>query len=104
MVYVYCCYIIVLCIVYCVCGYLYALFKKFYHWGVGFTYGMFIWAISLIAIPFLFYQHPFVLNYTNETLIGLACISIMYGLFIGYSISFDYHMLKIQNKNDSLNN
>lgn len=82
----------------------YALFKKFYHWGVGFTYGMFIWAIFLIAIPFLFYQHPFVLNYTNETLIGLACISIMYGLFIGYSISFDYHMLKIQNKNDSLNN
>src|SRR5699024_375619 len=100
MVYVYCCYIIVLCIVFAVIYY--ALFKKFYHWCVGFTYGMFIWAIFLIAIPFLFYQHPFVLNYTDETLIGLACISIMYGLFIGYSISFDYHMIKIQNKNDSL--
>lgn len=78
----------------------YALFKKLHHWVVGFFYGILIWALFLIAIPYLFYQDLLILKYAHETLIGLGCISILYGLFIGYSISFDYHMIQYRSQKE----
>src|SRR5699024_1213010 len=46
MVYVYCCYIIVLCIVYCVCGYLLCFVQKILSLGCR----VYLWYVHMVNI------------------------------------------------------
>lgn len=74
----------------------YALFKKIKHWLMGAVYGIIVWAIFLFGFPFIYSRTLLFINYPTETSVGLLCLCILYGLFIGYSISFDYERLQIE--------
>lgn len=76
----------------------YALLKKFSHWLVGAAYG-----VVLFIIVF-FFLHPFfpgikpLTELKWSTIISSICIFIVYGIFIGYSISYEYQNKKAQEK------
>lgn len=73
-------------------------FKKIAHWFMGAVYGIFIWFIFAFMIPTLFYSQNAFTIYSSDTHVGLICLFFLYGLFIGYTISFDYETLLFEYK------
>lgn len=65
-------------------------FKKINTLWMGVFYGILIWIILFLLI------HPVYPNIQNlkelgkDTIVSTICLFIFYGLFIGYSISYDY--------------
>ena len=72
----------------------YILFKRFSHWIVGLFYGVILWALLLFAVPLLVNRQTILVHYPHETVVGLCCLGILYGIFIGYTISFNYQILR----------
>lgn len=70
--------------------------KRVGHWIMGTIYGLLIWVVTYIAGPFLFSRESTLQTYTLETHIGLLCLLLLYGVFIGYSVSFDYEQARKQ--------
>lgn len=69
----------------------YILFKKFYSiWG-GVIYGSMIWIIIFFLVQPLFPSAKQLIDLSKETIISTVCLFILYGAFIGYSISYDYY-------------
>lgn len=68
----------------------FAVLKKFNYWYVGTLYGVFIWIILYVGLPFLFRGDLIIQHHSIHTHINTFCLFILYGTFIGYSISFEY--------------
>lgn len=67
-------------------GYYFTL-KKQPHWIVGALYGVFWWGVLMLVVPRWINggnMHP------AETYIATFAVFLLYGVFIGYSISFEY--------------
>ncbi|GAA0482198.1 YqhR family membrane protein [Salinibacillus aidingensis] len=73
----------------------------------GILYGLVIWFIFLYFLNPMFSAVPGLADMTVDTVVTTICLLILYGTFIGYSISFEYKSLqemKQQRKeNDSQN-
>lgn len=69
----------------------YLLFKKVYSIWMGAIYGVFIWLAIFFLIQPLFPNTKQLFELSNETIISTLCLFILYGTFIGYSISYDYY-------------
>lgn len=68
----------------------YGLLKKIkYIWG-GVIYGIVLWAITFLLLDPLFTNTPSIMDLTVDTWVTTICLFILYGTFIGYSISYDY--------------
>lgn len=73
----------------------YALFKKINTMWVGILYGVILWGIIFYILHPLFSHVPKIIDLQWETIVSTICLFILYGGFIGYSISFDYHNKKV---------
>lgn len=78
----------------------YMIFKnqKSLWWGFG--YGIIIFIVVFFLLPFIIPGLEFVNDYTVTTIVTGLCIFILYGTFIGYSISYEYNERKHWNMLD----
>lgn len=72
----------------------YVLFKKIEGMVIGIVYGMTLFLIVVFLLPQLFTNTPYIFSMSKRSIITSACLFILYGTFIGYSISFDYYQIK----------
>lgn len=69
--------------------------KSIESWLAGGLYGISIWSLLFILLPLIVEKFHDVTERTNHTNVSLFTVFLLYGLFIGYSISFDYKCVKI---------
>ncbi|TYR82442.1 hypothetical protein FZC66_02295 [Priestia megaterium] len=67
----------------------YVLLKKFKTMWVGIGYGLLLWAVVFLVLNPLFPTIKTVADLTFNTIITTICLYILYGVFVGYSISFE---------------
>lgn len=63
--------------------------KKFKSWMIGGAYGILIWGL-LILLPLIVNGLSSLSSYNGQTYVGTFCVLLLYGIFVGYSISFEY--------------
>lgn len=74
----------------------YSLFQKINSMWVGVGYGIALWgAIFFVLQPLLPYTRS-MYELSMDTWITTLCVFVLYGLFIGFSISYDYHELEVR--------
>ncbi|MBU5466373.1 hypothetical protein KQI49_05930 [Virgibacillus sp. MSJ-26] len=69
----------------------YGLFKKRNSMWVGFWFGIVLWFIVFYFFNSFMDNVPSLSNLKNETIVSTLSLYSLYGLFVGYSISFDYN-------------
>ncbi|NRD80721.1 hypothetical protein HPT25_25675 [Bacillus sp. BRMEA1] len=79
----------------------YLLLKRFKGWWMGLCYGIVLFLLVFFILNPLFPGiKPFV-DLSRDTVITSICIYIVYGIFIGYSISYEYQLNSMQKKEAS---
>ena len=68
----------------------YWLLKKINSMVAYMLFGVVWWLILLIAINPMFKDLPTLAKMSSDSIITSICIFVLYGVFIGYSISYDY--------------
>ncbi|GGK02604.1 hypothetical protein GCM10007063_26170 [Lentibacillus kapialis] len=66
------------------------LFKKVNSLWMGIAYGAALWFIVFYVIQPIFPNIPSLGDLNANTIVSTICLYILYGTFIGYSISYDY--------------
>lgn len=74
----------------------YGLFKKINSMWMGLLYGVILWGIIFYLMQPIFSNIPQLIDLSYNTIVSTGCLFILYGTFIGYSISYDYHDMKIR--------
>lgn len=74
----------------------YITFKKIGGLMFGVLYGIGLFVIVLFLFPQLYADVPYLLTMSKRSITTSVCIFILYGVFIGYSISFDYQQMQIE--------
>src|SRR5690625_1548407 len=69
----------------------YFLFKKILSIWMGVIYGVTLWLIIFFLIQPLFPNTKQLLELNMDTIVSTICLFILYGAFVGYSISYDYY-------------
>jgi|SRR5579875_2751927 len=91
--------IILLGIISVVAAYIYYfLLKRFKGWWMGAVYGIVLFFIVFFILNPLF---PGIKPFTElkrDTVITSICLYIVYGIFVGYSISYEYQIKNTQNR------
>jgi len=67
----------------------YLIGKNRNHWDIGALYGFVLAVISYIFLPIILYDQHFLQKYLLKTHISFFVLFIIYGVFIGYSISYE---------------
>ncbi|MFU0791494.1 YqhR family membrane protein [Virgibacillus proomii] len=80
----------------------YGLFKKINSMWVGAVFGILLWIVIFYIMNPIFSTVPPLTKLHMDTIASTSCLFILYGTFIGYSISYDYHDL--QGSNNQSNN
>ncbi len=75
-----------------------AIFRKMNSYWLGVVYGVAIWALIFLVLRPLFPGMKTVMELSVNTIITTVCLFLLYGLFIGYSISFEYHERELEKK------
>ncbi len=57
----------------------------------GVFYGLALWAVVYFVLTPIFPAIPTFLELSSDTWVTTGCLFILYGVFIGYSISYEYH-------------
>jgi hypothetical protein len=78
----------------------YGIFKKINSLWIGIAYGLILWAIVFFVLQPIFTNVPNLGEMETKTIVSTICLYILYGTFIGYSISFDYHDTVIRRKEE----
>lgn len=78
----------------------YGLFKKINNMWVGVAYGVILWVIVFYLLQPIFTNVPAIADLKSNTIISTFSLYVIYGTFIGYSISYDYEDSRLNN-NDS---
>lgn len=72
----------------------YALLKKFQSIWVGAAFGLVLWLIVFYVFNPIFPDIKTVAELERNTVITTICFYILYGVFIGYSISFEENEMR----------
>ncbi len=75
------------------------LFKKAKSVWMGVAFGIILWGAIFYVLNPIFTTVPSVQKLDIDTIVSSLCAYILYGTFIGYSISYDYHDLQGANNN-----
>ncbi|WP_042355083.1 YqhR family membrane protein [Bacillus rubiinfantis] len=75
-----------------------ALLKRFNGLWFGIGYGIVLFAIVFVLLHPLFPDIKPLFELKRDTFITMMCLYMLYGLFIGYSISYEYQNKKVQEK------
>lgn len=87
--------IFLMCVVsYLLCYIYYFLFRTRKEYWIYIAYGVGIFVLFFIVLQPFNRNIPFITELSRLTIITNICIAILYGLFISYTISFDYHHRK----------
>ncbi|GEN31124.1 uncharacterized protein YneF (UPF0154 family) [Cerasibacillus quisquiliarum] len=79
---------------------LYYLFlKKIQSILAGIFYGIVLWAIAFYILKPMFPQNPSINELPFNTIVTTLSLFIIYGIFIGYSISYDYEQAQAKYSN-----
>ncbi len=81
----------------------YALLKKFQSIWVGAGFGIALWLLVFYVFNPIFPDIKTVAELERNTVITTLCFYILYGVFIGYSISFEENEMKGQRRVVSAN-
>lgn len=65
--------------------------------GIGF--GVFLWVLLFVLLQPLFTNIKKIGEFNSDTIITTMALFILYGMFVGYSISYDYHDTRILKEN-----
>ncbi|WP_440895831.1 YqhR family membrane protein [Amphibacillus sp. Q70] len=68
----------------------YLCFKKLTGMLPGLIYGVVIWLLLILTSSNIFAHIPYINELDRDTLITTLCILCIYGVFIGYTISYDF--------------
>ena len=71
----------------------YAILKRFTSMWVGIIYGAVLFVLVFFLLNPIFPNLQTVFELPRGTVVTTACIYILFGVFVGYSISFDYNEL-----------
>lgn len=74
----------------------YVLLKKVNSMWMGFAFGVILWGIIFYLLQPIFSNIPSLVELNKNTIVSTICLFILYGTFVGYSISYDYHDTKIK--------
>ncbi|MFD1360677.1 YqhR family membrane protein [Lentibacillus salinarum] len=69
----------------------FVLFKKINAIWLGAAFGVMLWFLVFYIVKPIFPNIPHLTNLNVNTIVSTICLYILYGTFIGYSISYDYH-------------
>jgi len=69
----------------------YGVFKTIQSMWMGVVFGIALWAILLFILQPIFPNIKPASELEYETIVTMLCLFVLYGTFIGYSISYDYH-------------
>lgn len=72
------------------------LFKKVFSLWLSIIFGSILWGAVTFIWPILFNNIPAIQALNINTIVSSFCLFILYGTFIGYSISFDYKQMNSQ--------
>lgn len=71
----------------------YLLLKRLKTMWPGMLYGLLLWLLVFFVFNPIFQDVRAVTELKSDTIITTICIYLLYGLFVGYSISFEYNEL-----------
>ncbi|GEL77356.1 YqhR family membrane protein [Tenuibacillus multivorans] len=77
----------------------YLFFKKFNGITPGILYGIGLWVVIFIVFNPMFYYVPPFNEMDYDTIVTTVCQFILYGVFVGYTISYEHHERRIVPKN-----
>jgi hypothetical protein len=77
----------------------YAVLKRFTSMWVGIVFGALLWGLVFFLLNPIFPNLKTVFELPRATIITTVCLYILYGVFVGYSISFDYNELNASPQN-----
>ena len=76
----------------------YGVLKKWNGVWVGLIFGLVIFFLIFFILNPLFPSIKPLFDLSRDTIITSVCLYLMYGLFIGYSISYEYEITKAKDK------
>ncbi|OIK11750.1 hypothetical protein BIV60_17680 [Bacillus sp. MUM 116] len=79
----------------------YAALRKFTGFWVGFGYGIVLFLLVFVVLNPLFPSIDPIVDLSRDTLITSICLYIVYGIFIGYSINYEYQNTEMMAKETS---
>lgn len=68
----------------------YALLRRLNSIWIGMLYGVILWLIVFLLVMPLYPNGDDIKSLNKDTIVSTICIFVLYGTFIGYSISHDY--------------
>lgn len=74
----------------------YSLLQKINSMWVGVGYGILLWGILFFLLQPMIPRTRSMMELSADTWVTTICTFILYGLFVGYSISYDYHEKEIR--------
>ncbi|MDR6998710.1 YqhR family membrane protein [Neobacillus niacini] len=79
----------------------YAALRKFTGFWVGLGYGIVLFLLVFFVLNPLFPSIDPLVDLNRDTLISSVCLYIVYGIFIGYSINYEYQNTEMKAKETS---
>ncbi|WP_110111290.1 YqhR family membrane protein [Bacillus sp. CGMCC 1.16541] len=67
----------------------YAVLKRFKSMWIGIGYGLLLWALVFFVLNPIFPNVKGLWELKSNTIITTVCVYLLYGVFVGYSISFE---------------
>lgn len=74
----------------------YGLLKRMRSMWIGALFGIVLWGMVFYILQPIFPNIAPLNEFDKNTIISTLCLFIIYGTFIGYSISYDYHDMMIR--------
>ncbi|GAB4073481.1 YqhR family membrane protein [Barrientosiimonas marina] len=75
-------------------------FKTINSVWIGVFCGVVLWFIVFYILKPIFPNIPYVTDLSADTIVSTICLYILYGVFIGFSISYDYHDTFVKSKTE----
>lgn len=75
-----------------------AILKKFQQFWIGIVYGIALWGLVFFLLNPMFPSIKTVGELTLDTNVTNVCLYILFGVFVGYSISFEHNEMQHQNQ------
>ncbi|AST92466.1 YqhR family membrane protein [Sutcliffiella cohnii] len=72
----------------------FAFLKKFQQFWMGLIYGAVLWGLVFFILNPMFPGIKTVPNLTLDTIVTSFCLFILFGLFVGYTVSYEYNELQ----------